>query len=199
MKAFWNERYSQDEYVYGIKPNEYVKQQIKKIKPGTIFFPAEGEGRNAVYAAQLGWVVSAFDQSESAKDKAMKLAHVKKVVLDYQIHDILELDAYKNDSFDAIALVFVHLPQEIRIPFHKRLIELLKPGGTLIIEAFRQEQLEKTSGGPKLKELLMTREMLETDFSNLTIVELVEIETHLDEGAYHVGDASVIRLTGIKS
>ncbi|HRN48956.1 MAG TPA: hypothetical protein PKW69_13045, partial [Niabella sp.] len=61
MKEFWNDRYSREEYSYGQLPNEFLKETLQKLKPGKILFPAEGEGRNAVFAASLGWHADAFD------------------------------------------------------------------------------------------------------------------------------------------
>jgi hypothetical protein len=48
-----------------------------KLPIGSILFPAEGEGRNAVFAAKLGWAVSAFDISNEGKNKGIKLAKKK--------------------------------------------------------------------------------------------------------------------------
>ena len=50
----WNDRYKEKEFAYGTKPNEFLKEQIQKLKIGTILFGAEGEGRNAVYTAKKG-------------------------------------------------------------------------------------------------------------------------------------------------
>ena len=57
----WNERYSKEEFAYGEEPNQYLKEQLEKLAVGKILFAAEGEGRNGVYAAKLGWNVFAFD------------------------------------------------------------------------------------------------------------------------------------------
>ena len=46
--ARWNERYRKEEFAYGEEPNNYLKEQLSKLPVGTILFPAEGEGRNAV-------------------------------------------------------------------------------------------------------------------------------------------------------
>ena len=81
----WNERYSQEEFAYGEEPNQYLKEQLEKLKAGTILFPAEGEGRNAVFAAQLGWDVSAFDISKEGKNKANQLAEKNGISIDYQV------------------------------------------------------------------------------------------------------------------
>ena len=78
MKAFWNENYGNKEYIYGTKPNVFFKEQLDKLKPGKILLPAEGEGRNAVYAASKGWSVTAFDISEIVHKKALQLAKEKK-------------------------------------------------------------------------------------------------------------------------
>jgi hypothetical protein len=59
----WDERFSGEEYVYGIQPNAFLEEQLPLLEPGTILFACEGEGRNAVFAASLGWNVSAFDGS----------------------------------------------------------------------------------------------------------------------------------------
>ncbi len=74
MKEFWNERYNQSTYVYGKQPNTFYKSQLDLLVPGSILFSAEGEGRNAVYAATKGWQVDAFDISDAGKTKATQLA-----------------------------------------------------------------------------------------------------------------------------
>ena len=63
MKDFWNERYGAPEYAYGTEPNVFFKQELDGLKPGRLLLPAEGEGRNGVYAAEKGWSVSAYDWS----------------------------------------------------------------------------------------------------------------------------------------
>ena len=70
----WDQRYSEQPYAYGTAPNAFVKASLDTQKPGKILFAAEGEGRNAVYAAQQGWEVEAFDLSAAGRDKALALA-----------------------------------------------------------------------------------------------------------------------------
>src|ERR1051325_9163371 len=84
----WNERYSKAEFAFGEQPNNYLKEQLEKVNIGRILFPAEGEGRNAVFAAQLGWTVSAFDISVEGQKKALKLAEANKVKIDYQVGEL---------------------------------------------------------------------------------------------------------------
>ena len=106
---FWDERYSSKEYVYGKKPNHFFKEQIDKISvPGKILLPGEGEGRNAIYAAKLGWKVDAFDQSSVAKLKALKLARENNVEINYSNVDLAKFIPQKN-YYDCAAIIFVHL------------------------------------------------------------------------------------------
>ena len=70
----WGERYSSAEYVYVKLSNQFFKQQLDKLAPGFLLLPAEGEGRNAVYAASRGWRVEAMDSSTEARMKALALA-----------------------------------------------------------------------------------------------------------------------------
>jgi hypothetical protein len=97
-KEFWNQRYSEKEYSYGIEPNQFFKEQITPFKVGTILLPAEGEGRNAVYAAKLGWEVVAFDISEEGKKKALQLATLNNVSIDYHIPLLTNLNLRKINS-----------------------------------------------------------------------------------------------------
>lgn len=194
---FWNERYNSPNYAYGEKPNEYFYQELKKIEPGNLLLPCEGEGRNAVAAATLGWQVTAFDQSTAGQKKALLLAQKNNVALSYKVGQLEDLN-FKVDHFDAIGLIYAHLPQAEREKFHRGVSSLLKPGGYLILEGFHTNQLGRNSGGPQQLEMLFTEHMLRNDFSNLSIVNLKNLETVLDEGVYHKGRAQVIRMVAQK-
>jgi SAM-dependent methyltransferase len=193
MQNQWNERYARQEYIYGTEPNNFLKEKLANIKPGRILFPAEGEGRNAVYAALLGWKSDAFDQSIEGQKKAIQLAKQKGVSINYFIQS---LDDWNSEpgQFDCIALIFVHLPEALRKKVHQSAIKALKPGGTLILEAFTINQLTRSSGGPKISELLFTTDQIKNDVSSLSEVEIVETQVILDEGPLHQGLADVIRL-----
>lgn len=200
--ARWNDRYSKDEFAYGEEPNRYLKDNLKKLTVGTILFPAEGEGRNAVFAAKLGWTVFAFDISKEGKRKAMKLAAKNHVSLAYQVGELRSLD-FKSEQFDAIALIYAHFPASIKSQYHKAFDALLKPGGIIIFEAFSKKHIDYVTknekvGGPKDIDSLFSIDEIKSDFLNYEIIELVEKEIELNEGLYHNGIGSVIRFVGRK-
>ncbi|WP_232625176.1 methyltransferase domain-containing protein [Pareuzebyella sediminis] len=106
---FWNERYAENSSAYGILPNEFFKEKLDKLSPGSLLLPAEGEGRNAIYALKKGWNVHAFDFSISARQKAMLLAKDQNVRLEYEVVNALTFDSPK--TYDLIALFMPIFPQ----------------------------------------------------------------------------------------
>ncbi|KFF21617.1 class I SAM-dependent methyltransferase [Chryseobacterium sp. JM1] len=198
----WNDRYSSEEFAYGTEPNTYLKEQLEKLEPGFILFPAEGEGRNAVFAATKGWKVSAFDISSEGKTKALQLAENRNVSIDYQVGELQNLN-YHGEQFDAIALIYAHFPADIKSTIHKALDQYLRKGGLIIFEAFSKSHLDyvlknEKVGGPKDIGSLFSIEEIKADFSNYDSIELEEKEIELNEGVFHNGTGSVIRFTGRK-
>jgi len=200
MRDQWNERYAQKEYIYGRQPNEFLKNYLDNYNPGNILFPSEGEGRNAVYASKKGWQAFAVDYSEEAKKKALDWALQSSVQINYEVADLSEWQS--NVEFDTIALIYAHFSPESRTKIHQKLINNLKPGGTLLLEAFSKKQIEYDSGGPKNPDMLYNTEILKSDFAELEIDFLQERLIELNEGRFHLGEASVIRMIakkGVKS
>jgi SAM-dependent methyltransferase len=191
--SFWDERYSNAEYAFGKEPNSFFKEQIDQISAGKLLLPAEGEGRNAVYAATKGWEVKAFDLSIEGRRKALKLSQSMGVEIEYQVSD-MEKIKLPDDFYDAIGLVYIHFPEDKRTQYHHKLINCLKPGGVLILECFSKDQLNYNSGGPKEITMLLSKEDLKNDFNGHDIIKLDQEIIVLQEGSYHKGEASVVRL-----
>jgi SAM-dependent methyltransferase len=164
--------------------------------------PADGEGRNGVYAARQGWEVESFDISSEGKKKADLLAKKYDLTINYQVGSLEEL-TYEPNSFDAIALVFTHFNPSIRAEYHKKFIELLKPGGIVISETFSKDHIRYNSvnpkvGGPKDIDFLSSLKQIEEEFYGLDIVELYQEEATFNEGEFHVGKGDVVRFVGRK-
>ena len=203
MKDFWNTRYASDNYVYGTAPNSFFKSALEEFQiEGSILLPAEGEGRNAVYAAIQGLEVSAFDISIEGQKKALLLAQENNVQINYAVGG-LENQHYEKESFDAAALIFAHFPSLLRSQYHKKIAQLIKPAGHIIIEGFEKEhgkyQKENPNvGGPKNIELLLSITELKNDFSDFDFLLSEEKVITLDEGQFHQGEGKVVRLVGVK-
>lgn len=201
-KNMWNERYMDNEFVYGKEPNLFFKEWLQKLESGSILMPADGEGRNGVFAAQLGWNVTSTDLSEEGKLKALDLAKEKNVSIDFSVGDLEELQ-FEKESFDAIGLIYAHFSAEKKSFLHRKLNDYLKTSGYLIFEAFSKShllynELDPKVGGPKDITMLFSIAEIAADFENYEILLLEEKEIILDEGKYHIGKGSVIRFVGRK-
>lgn len=203
MNEMWNKRYSEKEYAYGIKPNEFFKQSLDKYDvKGKILLPAEGEGRNAVYAAKSGIEVIAFDTSSEGMKKAMKLADSENVQINYLVGELFDLDII-NEKYDSAALIYAHFPPSSRFRYHQKISELIKTQGLIILEGFSVNNLELRGenpriGGPTNREMLFTKDIILNEFPNFEILQLEEATVELKEGQYHNGIGKVIRFVGRK-
>lgn len=203
MKEFWEERYGAEEFAYGVEPNEFFEKVLTENSlKGAILLPAEGEGRNAVFAAKKGLNVTCFDMSTQGKLKAQKLAELNNVTINYLVGELSELHFEKN-SFDIIVLIYAHFPPNVKTEYHKKIASYLKKGGILILEGFSQNQLKineenQQAFGPKNIDMLYTVEEIKNDFENLEIQILKEEQIILNEGIHHTGKGSVIRFVGKK-
>lgn len=202
MKDFWNARYAQNASAYGEAPNIFFRQQLDRLLPGSILLPAEGQGRNAIYAAKSGWAVTAFDISEQACINALHLADQQGVSVNYHIGSVDEI-GLDEAAFDAVALIFAHFPAQLKSRAHHRLNQWLKPGGTVIFEAFSKAHLQYSmadpaAGGPKDINMLCSIEEIASDFKHYEHLVLEEKVVTLNEGLFHQGTSSVIRFIGRK-
>lgn len=198
MSEFWDQRYSDEFYLYGEKPNAFLEHRHTLIpRDGRVLVLADGEGRNGVFLARRRMKVTSVDASETGLEKAQALAKKYGAKLE-TVHGVLPNVDIEKGVWDAVVLIYLHLPEEERKAVHQFAVDALKPGGVLILEAFTPDQLGNESGGPKDASRLYTSDMLKEDFKDLHIDGLVELETVLDEGPGHQGKANVVRVIAAK-
>jgi 2-polyprenyl-3-methyl-5-hydroxy-6-metoxy-1,4-benzoquinol methylase len=197
MKEMWNQRYAESKYIYGEKPNSFFEEQLNFLDSGNILLPGEGEGRNAAYAARKGWEVDAFDYSEQAVENAKEFFVENKVDVNMYRGSILDHPSV-FEKYDALALLYLHLPSQHRSIAHCFIADSLKPGGIVLMEVFSKNQLGRKSGGPQKEDMLYDISEIKRDFEAFDILVLKEVETYLSEGKLHDGKAMVIRFVGRK-
>ncbi len=198
MKDFWNERYSEDGLAYGESPNVFLTEVTEHIPAGGhVLVVGDGEGRNGVWLAQQGFDVTCVDYSPVAIEKTKQLAQKNNVSVNAICADLTEWDWPKNE-YDVVVSIYVHFPPDVRTELKKKMVDSLKSGGKILMEAFNKDQLKYKSGGPPVLEMLFSEEMLRNDFSSVDILEIEEKVVYLDEGKYHCGDGAVVRMIAQK-
>jgi SAM-dependent methyltransferase len=197
MREFWDQRYSEPGFAYGMEPNAFFREILDSLTPGMLLLPGEGEGRNAIYAAGKNWQVSAFDHSIVARNKAMDWAESLDLQFEYLLTSLEDFSCEKP-VYDLIAIIYIHLLPETRSQVHRQLAECLKPGGKIILECFHKNQPDNNSGGPPVAEMLYHEDDLKGDFPDLEIEYSREMLVDVYEGKYHTGKSSVVRLVANK-
>ncbi|MCA9591416.1 MAG: class I SAM-dependent methyltransferase [Myxococcales bacterium] len=191
--TFWDERYSGETYAYGTEPNELLRNEASRIPKGRVLCLAEGEGRNAVFLAGLGYDVTAVDFSKAGLAKAERLAKERGVALT-TVHADLATYAPPEGTFSGVIAIFAHLPPAVRKRVHALIPRVLAPGGVLVLEAYTPAQIPLGTGGPKDPAMTMTLDGLREELAPLTIVIGRELERDIQEGAFHSGPSATVQV-----
>ncbi|MEJ2179954.1 MAG: class I SAM-dependent methyltransferase [Gammaproteobacteria bacterium] len=193
----WDERYKSDEYIYGKDPNEFLANAVGKIPKGKVLCVAEGEGRNAVFLAEHGYEVTAVDSSAVGLEKARQLAQERGISIQTIVCDLAHFNI-EPQSWDGVVSIFAHVPPQVRKELHEKIVKGLRPGGVLILESYRPDQLKYGTGGPPTAELMMTLEGLEKELKGLNFDYGVELDRDVVEGKFHTGKGAVVQVIGVK-
>jgi SAM-dependent methyltransferase len=193
----WDERYAQPGFAYGTEPNDFLREHAARLPAGPVICVAEGEGRNAAFLAARGHAVHAVDASRVGLEKAEALAAERGVRITTEVADLARYD-FAPGAFAGAVSIFAHLPPPVRARVHRGLVETLRPGGVLILEAYHPRQLEHGTGGPPKAELLYDLETLRAELEGLDFELAREVERDVVEGRYHTGRGAVVQIVGVK-
>ena len=192
--TFWDDRYRGETYVYGEEPNEFLRAVASRIPHGRVVSVGEGEGRNAVFLASLGYTVTAVDSSGVGLHKAGLLAARYGVSIELVQADLenYELPA----GLAGVVSIFLHVQAALRKRLLTRLPDVLVPGGVFVLESYRPEQLALGTGGPRDAALLPTLAELKTELSPLDLEIAAEVDREIHEGALHDGPSATVQIVG---
>jgi len=194
MSNPWDERYASADYVYGTEPNDFLREQAHYITPdGRVLCIADGEGRNGVYLARLGYDVTSVDASRVGLEKAAALAASHSVSITTIHADLADFD-FGVEQWDAVVSIFCHLPPELRSRVHAAIPASLRRNGVVILEAYTVDQLSHRTGGPPVPELMMSEDQLRHDFTSLHVISCGECTRMIHEGALHNGMSATVQL-----
>jgi cyclopropane fatty-acyl-phospholipid synthase-like methyltransferase len=194
----WETRFRAPGYAFGKEPNAFLKAQLHHLQGRkTALSVADGEGRNGVWLAEQGLDVLTIDFSPAALAKARALADERGVRLRTEVADVTSW-RWPAAAFDVIAAIFIFVDPPDRNAFFTNLKTALKPGGLLLMQGYRPEQLSFRTGGPPDGKRLYTRAMLEESFGDMTELDIREHDSVIAEGDAHVGMSALIDLIARK-
>ncbi|ARU55609.1 methyltransferase type 11 [Oleiphilus messinensis] len=194
----WDERYKSAEYAYGTEPNDFLRAYAHCLPKGKVLSLAEGEGRNAVYLARLGYEITAVDASAVGLEKARKLADLHGVTVNFVHADLADFDL-GYDCWSGIVSIFCPLPQQARRLLHDKVTAGLENGGVYLVEAYRPDQVLRDTGGGKDEDVMQTKDSLIRELKGLNFEHLQELEREIIEGQYHTGTGSVVQAIAKKT
>jgi SAM-dependent methyltransferase len=195
----WEARFAAADYIFGTAPNAFLKSQAHRLEPGQKALAlADGEGRNGVWLAEQGLDVLALDFSPNALKKARALAAARGVNLKIERAD-LEQWPWPPAAFDVVVAIFIQFADP---PFRQRIFagmkRALKPGGLLLMQGYRPEQINYRTGGPPQAENMYTRALLEEAFGDFASIDIKEHDSMVEEGSAHAGISALIDFVGRK-
>jgi SAM-dependent methyltransferase len=169
-KAFWDSKYSVDEYIYTKDVNRFVKESLSDLAPGKMIDLAGGEGRNTVFFAEHGWQAENIDLSPVGLVKCEKLAKERDVLENVFTTNASALDfESKLAPVDLGVVAYLQIPQADLGVAISRLVERIKPGGVFFGVWHALENLKDGFGGPQNPEVLPSESSMKTLLSSLPL------------------------------
>lgn len=148
------------------RPNPFLESIAPSLSPGHALDVGCGSGRDAVYLASLGWQVTALDILPDALDRGRDLAH--RYLDDPSFVEWVPMDIRRSipsGPFDLVAMfAFLHRP------LLSSLLEILAPGGSLVLETFTTEHRAR-HGRPASPALAIDPAELHSLAAGLTVVQ----------------------------
>lgn len=164
----WDRKYAEKEQLWSARPSRALVAEASGLAPGRALDLACGEGRHAIWLAELGWRVTAVDFSEVAIARGRERASLAGVDVDFQHADLLDYEP-ERDAYDLVLVVFLQLPTEERRVVLARAAAALAPAGTLLLLGHDLANLTDGTGGPSDPSVLYTPEDIVAELPGLEI------------------------------
>lgn len=195
----WNARFAGEDYVFGTSPNRFLTQEAARLPAAAkVLCVADGEGRNGVWLAAQGHHVTSIDIAEAGLAKARRLAAAQGVALALQQADLASWE-WPENAFDAVVAIFIQFADPaLRARIFAGMQRATRPGGLILLQGYRPEQIAYGTGGPGLPDNLYTPALLREAFAGWHIAVLAAHDSVIEEGAGHSGMSALIDLVARK-
>jgi 2-polyprenyl-3-methyl-5-hydroxy-6-metoxy-1,4-benzoquinol methylase len=186
----WNRRYAETDSVWSLTPNRFLVAEARGLRPGRALDLACGEGRNAIWLAELGWTVTAVDFSDVAVEKARRRAADAGVEVDFRALDLLDFEP-EPLAYDLVLVLYLQIPPDERRLVLSRAAEAVAPGGTFLLVGHDLSNRTEGVGGPSDPSLLYTPDQIASELPGLEIVKAERVRRDVDDADRPAIDALV--------
>jgi len=128
----WDSRYAESERVWSGNPNGALVADLADLAPGRALDVGCGEGADAIWLAQRGWVVTAIDVSRVALDRAVAAAKERAVEVTWLRTGLLDAPLAPG-GFDLVSAQYPALLRTDGASAEHALLAAVAPGGTLLV------------------------------------------------------------------
>jgi SAM-dependent methyltransferase len=193
----WDARYAEHELVWGAEPNRFVVEAFEHLPSRRALDIATGEGRNAIWLAELGWQVTAVDFSPVAIERARRLADGRGLSVEWVTADVVTYQPPPR-SFDAVIVAYLHLlpPQRAAVLTHAE--EALVDGGLILVVGHDLTNLDGGTGGPQDPAILHTPEGIVAELSGCAVAraERAHRPVSTESGVVDAIDTVILAIKG---
>src|ERR1035437_2100578 len=139
-QQYWNDAYRDGVFLsqwdYDFPSQELVGAlSVLQLPTGSVALDLGcGGGRDAIYLAQNGFIVTGIDVSSAAIEVATRRAQESGASVTWLVGDVLDLP-FTNQAFDLVTdrACFHHIADSDRPGYVQEVSKILKPGGFLVI------------------------------------------------------------------
>ncbi|MGN0350912.1 MAG: class I SAM-dependent methyltransferase [Roseburia sp.] len=132
---WWNERFKIRKLTI-MQHEKCLEEDMKYFSPtGNVLDIACGDGRNAIYLAELGYDVHAIDFSEEALNRLNYFCKEKNLKVKTDLVDLATWEGFTDSNkYDVIIINHYRLDPKL----YTKLIDCLNTGGFLWVNGFRE-------------------------------------------------------------
>lgn len=186
----WNQRYAAKELLWSATPNRFLVAEVSALPAGRALDLACGEGRNALWLAELGWRVTGVDYSQVAIERAQGRATHEGRDVEFVCADLLDYEP-EREAFDLIIVLYLQLPASERRRVLAKIVTAVAPGGTVLVIGHDLLNLSEGVGGPSDPAVLFTPDDVVADVAGLEIEKAERVFREVDAADRPAIDALV--------
>lgn len=194
--SFWNERYDENDHLFGTEPNAFIASQAHRIpEGGTVVELAAGEGRTLAWLAQKREArCTAVDFSQDALAEADRWANDHDLPIETVQADVRSWSP--GCQWNAVIVVFLQLLPDERPRLYQQIRRMLRPGGVVIGQWFRPDHLsgDYDRVGPSSADRMVPVAELRDAFAEDEIIQCGPADVTIAEGPLLRGWVAVSRL-----